>query len=208
MSLISARSSLDGTSTPRGLRQARNRLAGAEFMRSGDAEADSSEILRRRIVSTAAAAVFAAALAAILGWQVRIGFTGPVSGNSFLAPNVAVCFLLASVSLWLLRSGSASGWRLRLARVSAFAMAVVSLQLLVEYVFRLELHVDRTFFQHSLDGRSVRQALTTSIALFLLALSLLLTGRRVFFLMLRRPPSSTLFPYTTLFIGLLGLFAY
>jgi len=177
-------------------------------MRSGDAEADSSEILRRRIVSTAAAAVFAAALAAILGWQVRIGFTGPVSGNSFLAPNVAVCFLLASVSLWLLRSGCASGWRLRLARLSAFAMAVVSLQLLVEDVFRLELHVDRIFFQHSLDGRSVRPALTTSIALFLLALSLLLTGRRVRSAKLRNVYYSEVLCAPALFIGLLGLFAY
>jgi len=186
-----------GTSTP--------------FTGSGDPAVARSERLRRRIVSAAAIAVLGAALSVLVGWQFDIGWMKtPFPGHSFMAPNTAVCLLLAALSLWLLRSGNPSDWRLRPARVCAFAMAVVSLHFLGEGIFQLELHIHRVFFQHRLPDPfegwpPARPALTTSLALFLLSLSLLLTGRRLPSSKLRQWYYSEVLCTPALFVGLLGV---
>jgi PAS domain S-box-containing protein len=210
MRLIPIRSTPGGTSN--------------RFFGGGDADEARAEVLRRRIVSFSAINALAAALAVLVSWQfgIRWGLS-PYPGNSLMTPDVAVCFVLASLSLWLLRSGAPSavpqrasyglaggpdGWRLRLARISAFAMAVVSLHYLVEGVFRIELHIDRIFFRHELDWPAVPPALTTSIALLLLGVSLLLTGRRISGAKLRNLYYSEMLCIPALFVGLMGAVGY
>src|SRR6266480_795009 len=124
MRLIPASSTIRGDTSP-------------PFTGSGDPDIVRSERLRRRIVSAAAIAVLGAAFSVLVGWQFGIGrLKTPLPGHSFMAPNAAAFLFLAALSLWLLRSGNPTGWRRRLARVFAFAMAVVSLHFLSEEIFQ------------------------------------------------------------------------
>ena len=215
MRLIPASPTLRGiASTLRGPRRSSGWPAAAGLTGSGDPEAARCELLRRRIVSAAALAILGAALCVLVGWQFRIDWlTTPFPGNSLMAPKTAFCLLLAALSLWLLRGGNPSEWGLRLARVCALATAVVSLNFLVEGIFQLELHLHRILFQHRhLDPFEgwppARPALTTSLVLFLLSLSLLLAGRRLPGSKFRQWYYSEVLCTPALFVGLLGVVGY
>jgi PAS domain S-box-containing protein len=113
--------------------------------------------LRRRLVQfsgVAGAIVALAALAVLIGWSASslplIHFFR--SGWPTIQPNVAVGLLLCGASLFLL-SDEQAGKRSRIAaRLLAGAALVVGLVTMVEYLYGVDLWIDRVLFPGRLEG--------------------------------------------------------
>lgn len=89
----------------------------------------------------------------LFGWMLDIGaLKNVLPGQPQMVPNTALAFILASLSLWLLRAGQFAG-RLRLyGRACAAVVTLTSLLTLVEYLSGLDLRIDTLLFQSRLEG--------------------------------------------------------
>jgi signal transduction histidine kinase/DNA-binding response OmpR family regulator/HPt (histidine-containing phosphotransfer) domain-containing protein len=100
----------------------------------------------------------AAAFAYFVGGLVLVGWAMDIASLKSLLPtwvtmkpNTAVCFVLAAVSLWLLRTEQANRTSRRIALACAFAVAVVGLLTLAEYCCGWDVGIDQLLFRE-LEG--------------------------------------------------------
>lgn len=124
------------------------------------------------------AAIFPAAigLSVLLGWTLHLPALLTWGAGPAMPPNAALCFILASVSLWLQRTKSAKAATTALARIAAASAGIVSLLSLAEYVFAANLGIDRLLLANpSLQTANLRTLMSpvAAGAFSLLALALL-----------------------------------
>ena len=139
--------------------------------------------LVRLVPQVASAFGVLVACAVLIGWALDIGRLRSVLPNQpQMVPNTALCFILASVSLWLLRTDETrSRWN-RAGLLFAGAVVLFSLATLAEYALGLELGIDRLLFGGRLQSGSPslqgRPSPHTAANFFLLGSSLLLLVAR------------------------------
>ena len=92
--------------------------------------------------------VSAVGCSVVVGWKFDIGLLkSGLPGLVTMKANAACAFLLAGVSLWLLRSDGPAPWKRWTAQVCAFTVALVGLLTLGEYLFGWDLGIDQLLFQ-------------------------------------------------------------
>ena len=118
----------------------------------------------------------------LTGWALDIAtFKNVLPGQPQMVPNTALAFILASASLWLLRAEPVAGRSRRAARACAGLVALMSLLTLAEYLWGLDLRIDRLLFKDSLNGGATfpgRPSQHTSLGFLLVGFSLLLLSAR------------------------------
>jgi PAS domain S-box-containing protein len=136
--------------------------------------------------SFAKAAGLAVSLAGALvlaGWALDITVLKSISsGFVSMKPNVALAFVLAGATLHVLSTGHANGHLRFVALASAFAVALVGMLTLSEYLYGWNLNVDGLLFSEPAGalGTSApaRMAPTSALSLFLIGVSLLVLDVR------------------------------
>ncbi|MFA6985738.1 MAG: diguanylate cyclase [Arenimonas sp.] len=128
-----------------------------------------------------ATVVIAIGVSVLIGWQFDIGLLKSIyPGLSSMAPNSAVCFVLAGATLWLLQPAFAAGWRRRAAQVLPFGMILIGGLTLAEYLFVLSLRIDDLFFadpSHAVQtAHRGRMAVATALEFLMFGFALLLVG--------------------------------
>ena len=143
-------------------------------------------VARGPVPAVATALGVAVSCLVLAGWALDIAtLKNVLPGQPQMVPNTALGFILASASLWLLRSESAPDRARRAARACAGLLALMSLLTLAEYLSGLDLRIDGLLFRGSLRGAGAsypgRPSPHTALC-FLLAGSALLSlsarGRR------------------------------
>jgi signal transduction histidine kinase len=121
----------------------------------------------------------------LVGWTLDIGaLKNVLPGQPQMVPNTALAFILASLSLWLLRAGRFAGRSLASARACAGVVTLTSLLTLCEYLSGLDLRIDTLLFRGRLEGGGAsfpgRPSPHTALGFLLVgsALLLLSTARR------------------------------
>ena len=143
-----------------------------------------------RIVSSLQSASEAAGATIVLvSWLLLVGRALDIAilksvwpGLAALKASTVVAIFLAGMSLWLLRTGRAYEWTRRIAKVTAFAVTMLGLLTLGEYLFGWNISIDQLLFQEPPvavgTSQPVRMALATAVCFFLLGLALLLLSSR------------------------------
>jgi signal transduction histidine kinase/CheY-like chemotaxis protein len=89
----------------------------------------------------------------LFGWLSDIeSLRSVLPGLTAMNPATALAFILASVSLWLLRNEQADGQRRRIGKACAAAVALVGVLRLVGYLFEWDHGVDQLLFRAKLDA--------------------------------------------------------
>jgi PAS domain S-box-containing protein len=138
--------------------------------------------LASAVTLSASVALVILGVAVLIGWAAGITLLkkiGPTLAS--MKPNTAVCFLLAGASLWLLRSEDVSGLRLRFGQLSAAIMIFIGALTLIEFLFKLNLHIDQLLFPATtaLDGAAGgRMAFATALTFVLLGSALLFINEK------------------------------
>jgi signal transduction histidine kinase len=89
----------------------------------------------------------------LIGWTLDIGaLKNVLPGQPQMVPNTALAFILASLSLWLLREKRPAGRALLYARACAGLVILTSLLTLIEYLSGLDLRIDTLLFKGRLQG--------------------------------------------------------
>ena len=117
----------------------------------------------------------------LTGWQFDIGVFKSIRPDlGAMAPSSAVVFVLAGMTLWLLRPIRNGAWRARLARALPVMILVISGLTFAEYLFHSDLGVDELFFadperavQTAYPGR---MSMVAALGFLLLGLAMLLTS--------------------------------
>jgi signal transduction histidine kinase len=119
-------------------------------------EPDSSPHMRLRIITWAAIALgILVPCLVLLDWAADAAMLRNVlPGQPQMVPNTALAFILASISLWLLRDEDTALWARRGARASACVVVGVSLLTLGEYLWAVDLKIDLLAFQDKFRGSS------------------------------------------------------
>jgi PAS domain S-box-containing protein len=106
--------------------------------------------------------LFSCAIAVAVGGLVLFGWTFDVSAlKSVLAdrvamnPATAICFILASASLYLLRAPGARPWQRRCASLAALTVAVVGATKVAGYLLGWDPGIDRLFFRARLGTNEI-----------------------------------------------------
>lgn len=110
------------------------------------AKADSHQLASRLrwIPQVASASAVLVGNLVLVGWWFDIDILKtPAPEFPTMKANAALAFVLAGVSLWLLRAESPSGWGEPVARVCVLTVALVSLLTLSEYLFGWDLGIDQ-----------------------------------------------------------------
>ena len=128
-----------------------------------------------------AGVVVAVGVLVLIGWQFDIGLLRSFyPGLGAMAPNSAVCFVLAGTGLWLLHPAFNVGWRRWLARLLPVGMILVGGLTLAEYLLGVSLGIDDVLFADA--GGAVqtphhgRMAIATALEFLMLGLALMLVG--------------------------------
>lgn len=119
----------------------------------------------------------------LVGWWLDIATLKSIfPGLAAMKANTALAFLLAGISLWLLRTEQSRRWTRRIAQVCAFTVTMVGLLTLSEYLFGRDMGIDQLLFLEPLRAGSAsqpgRMAPATALSLVLLGLALLLLSTR------------------------------
>jgi len=137
------------------------------------------------VLEVAAALGVVVSCLVLTGWALDIATLKSVlPGQPQMVPNTALGFILSSAALWLLRAEPPPRRSRRAARACAAVVALMSLLTLGEYLFGLDLRIDRLLFKGSLrDAASFpgRPSPHTALCFLLLVsalLSLSAAGRR------------------------------
>jgi signal transduction histidine kinase len=125
-----------------------------------------------------------------------------------MVPNTALAFILASVSLWLLRTEESAGrWR-RCARACAGVVTLIGLLTLGEYLSGRDLKIDTLLFSDSLHGAGAsfpgRPSPHTALGFLLVGIALLLLSARSG----RKHGPAQLLTLAAFLIALLALIGY
>jgi signal transduction histidine kinase len=134
---------------------------------------------KRPVAFAASAAVVLAGTVTLLGWSFEIDFLKRGIGDGVaMNPATAICFILAGVSLWLLRLEPVPTAIRRVAIALAITVGLIALVRLAGYVFNTAVGIDQLLFSDRLAdaiaGRPNRMAPNTAVA-FLGASAALLT---------------------------------
>ena len=165
----------------------------------------SEPALAQRVTSSASLALIALGVVVLVGWTV--GLAGPNRISSQLVTmkaNTAVCFILAGLSLWLLRAQGASGLKLRLAQVCAAVVVIVATITLAEYLLGWNLYVDQLLFRAAPNGDvhfPGRMSLVTALDFLFLGNALLLISQK-------KERNGSLAQLLTLLAGAITLIAF
>ena len=121
-------------------------------------------LVKRLRIFASCAGVFSMAvgLSVLTGWTLRIAALLTWGAGTPMAPNAAACFVLAGLSLWLLREKqdrSSAPVRNLTAKAAAAIVSLVGLLTLAEHLFTLNLGIDRLL----LLGPPVGQTATSRI---------------------------------------------
>jgi PAS domain S-box-containing protein len=131
------------------------------------------------VTSCASVAVILLGIGVLIGWTADISLLKGISPYfASMKPNTAVCFVLAGVSLWLLRSEGISGLRLRLGQIGAAIVVLIAALTLIEFIFKLNLHIDQFLF----PSTSAPEALQPGRMAFATALTFMLLGSALLFI--------------------------
>src|SRR6202453_2318683 len=106
------------------------------------------DIVKRLSLFSAAAAIFSmmVGLSVLVGWTLDIAALLTWGAGTPMAPNAAACFVLAGLSLWLLREKhdrSSAPVRNLTARTAAAIVSMIGILTLAEHLFTLSLGIDR-----------------------------------------------------------------
>ena len=131
---------------------------------------------------TASIAVILVGCLVLVGWMLDIETLKRVlPGLLAMNPIAAIAFILAGVSLRLLRTERGDQRRLRIAQGCAFAVAMVGLLRLIEVLFGWDVGIDQLLFREKLDvGYQLpnRMAPNTALNFLLVGSALLLLDRQ------------------------------
>ena len=121
--------------------------------------------------------------AALLGWIFDIGFLKRIHPALVtMKANTAVCLILISVSLLLLRNPATAMWQRRMAQVFAVLVGLVGLLTLTQHIFGWDVGIDQLLFTESLEeaGQSFpgRMGVAASIIFPSLSLAVLFVDSR------------------------------
>jgi len=118
----------------------------------------------------------------LFGWAFDIPALKSIfPGLATMKANTALAFILAGISLWLLRRDGADQRTRRIAHLCAFGVALIGLLTLSEYLCGWNLGIDQLLFQDSQEAVQTfspgRMAPATALNFLLLGVSLLLLDR-------------------------------
>jgi hypothetical protein len=139
-------------------------------------------LVKRWGVFASFAAVFSmvVGLSVLAGWTLHIAALLTWGAGTPMAPNAAACFVLAGLSLWLLRekqNQSSAPIKNLTAKTAAAVVSLVGLLTLAEHLFTLNLGIDRLLLLGPLVGQTatarIRMSPITAGAFLLLGLALL-----------------------------------
>jgi hypothetical protein len=139
-------------------------------------------IVKRLGIFASCAGVFSMAvgLSVLTGWTLRIAALLTWGAGTPMAPNAAACFVLAGLSLWLLREKqdrSSAPVRNLIARAGAGITSLVGLLTLAEHLFTQNLGIDRLLLLRPPAGQIAHARILmspiTAGAFLLLGLALL-----------------------------------
>src|SRR5919199_4664924 len=136
----------------------------------------------RSISQVASAVVILVGCLVLVGWMLDIETLKRIlPGLLAMNATAAIAFILAGVSLRLLRAERVDQRRLRIAQGCAFAVALVGLLKLIEVLFGWDVGIDQLFFREKLDvGYQLpnRMAPNTALNFLLVGSALLLLDRQ------------------------------
>ena len=137
----------------------------------------------RTIVIVCALLAMAIGGAALLGWILDIEVLKRIHPALVtMKANTAVCLILISASLLLLREPTTAVWKRRLAQFFAVVVALVGLLTLTQHIFGWNLGIDQLLFTESLEeaGQSFqgRMGVASSIIFPALSLAVLFANAR------------------------------
>lgn len=152
-------------------------------------------------VSTASIISIGVGVAVLTGWFFDNTFLKSIFLNAAtMKANTALCFLLAGVSLWLLRKGDASPKQKRMGQVFAILILFITLPTLSQYIFGLNLGFDQFLvkdLQTASNAYPGRMSQITTICFILISLALLQIGSRL-------SQYFSIFVFTLVLLALIG----
>lgn len=111
-------------------------LDGSQYEMTNKADSDRYHVLLRWVPLTASASVVAVGSLVMVGWWLDVAILkGSLAGFPPVRPTSALAFMLAGISLWLLRAPPPEGWRRRAALVCASIVVLIGVLSLGDYLF-------------------------------------------------------------------------
>jgi PAS domain S-box-containing protein len=141
-----------------------------------------ADLVKRLRIFASLAAVFSmvVGLSVLAGWALHIAALLSWGAGTPMAPNAAACFMLAGLSLWLLRekqNQSSAPVKNLTAKTAAAIVSLVGLLTLAEHLFTLDLGIDRLLLLGPPVGQTANSRILmspiTAGAFLLLGLALL-----------------------------------
>ena len=124
----------------------------------------------------ASAIVFLVGCVVLLGWKFDVTLPGFFPPLVTMSANAALCFILAGVSLWMLRIERTHQRMRLLAQAFAMVVSLTGLLTFMQYSFGLDLGIDRLLFKEPLRSGETfsqyRMAPSTAVSFFLAGLAL------------------------------------
>lgn len=123
-------------------------------------------------------------LITVLGWEIGSDRLKDPFGTNFMAPNTALCLIVAGAALVLLQSETGSSWRRALGRLSAAFVFLAGVVTTLEYLTGADFGIDRLFLAskmaawHAPNVLPGRFAPNTAAAFLFVGLALLALPRR------------------------------
>jgi PAS domain S-box-containing protein len=147
---------------------------------------DAGQVKRLGIFASCTAVFsMAVGLSVLAGWTLRIAALLTWGAGTPMAPNAAACFVLAGLSLWLLREKhdrSSAPVRNLTARTAAAIVSMIGILTLAEHLFTLSLGIDRLMLLRPPAGQTagarILMSPITAGAFLLFGLALLLIDWR------------------------------
>jgi CHASE3 domain sensor protein len=139
-------------------------------------------LVKRLGIFASSAAVFSVVvgLSVLVGWTLHIAALLTWGAGTPMAPNAAACFVLAGLSLWLLRekpNRSSAAIKNLTGKTAAAIVSLVGLLTLAEHLFTLNLGIDRLLLRGPPAGQTASARILmspiTAGAFLLLGLALL-----------------------------------
>ena len=131
------------------------------------------------VTKTASVTSIVLGVAVLIGWEFGIGWLKSITPSLVaMKPNTAVCFVLSGISLWLLRPEGILGPKLRLGQVCATAVIIIGALTIIEFIFKLNLHIDNLLF----PAATAASGLLNGRMAFASALSFVLLGNALLFI--------------------------
>ncbi len=110
----------------------------------------------------------------ILGWILNISiFVSPGPNFSTVKSNLALCFILIGISLWLLQTRIINERKQRIAHILAGIVVLIGILTLIEYIFSINLGIDQLLF---INDPGIPNSLSPNRMEFIAALNISLVG--------------------------------